>query len=117
MTFDPFSEIHETAYPPIRDLPGRFGVDSERTSAPYDHWLFRPSNEMSFAQDEPAHESANSLWRTAPRYEMWTSFANLALRLVSSGVSEADTERTFSMQKTWPAFMELDSRSRPWNRG
>jgi hypothetical protein len=99
MTFDPFSGIYETARPRIIDLAGRLGLDTEQMGARYDQWLFNPSKEISFARDEAAHESVNSLWRRAHRYEMWASFADRALRFVSSGVSEADAERILSMQK------------------
>jgi hypothetical protein len=85
--------------PPTREF-AIFQADLEY----HDHWLFRSPKEMPFALDEAAHESVNSIWR-------------IALRLVSSGVSEADAERILSMQKISPGFMELDSGCRPWNRG
>jgi hypothetical protein len=99
MAVDQVNGIYQTARPRIIELAGRLGLDPEHMGALYDLWLFGPPEEIPFALDEAAQGSVNSLWRIAHRYEKWTSFADLALRLVSSGVSEADAERILSMQK------------------
>jgi hypothetical protein len=56
--------------------------------------------------DEGVKESPNSMWRATDLYKRETVFADLALRLVSCVVSEADAERHFLIQKTLQAFTE-----------
>jgi phosphoribosylformylglycinamidine (FGAM) synthase-like amidotransferase family enzyme len=55
--------------------------------------------ETQFALHANVRESVNSLWRIAHRYEKRTVFAELAVRLIPSGVSEAGTDRALSMQR------------------
>jgi hypothetical protein len=38
------------------------------------------------------------IWRAVHRFEEWYALSELALRLVTCGMSEADAERLFSMQ-------------------
>jgi hypothetical protein len=99
MGFDPFSGIYEAARARILELAGRLGLDAEQMGILFDHWLLRSAEETPFVLDQAAHESVNCLWRIAHRYQMWAPFADLALRLISCGVSEADAERLLSLQR------------------
>ena len=42
----------------------------------------------------------NDLWRKAHMFSQWREFSDLAIRFISIGTSEADVERSFSLQKS-----------------
>lgn len=99
MAFDPYRRVYEMAHARIGDLAARLGSNPEETLTLFDSWLFDSAQENRFVLDPSARESVNSMWRIAHRYEKWSTFADLALRLISCGTSEADAERVLSMQK------------------
>jgi hypothetical protein len=98
MALEPFRAVYETARPRIVAFARNLGFAPKRTGSLYDRWIFHPPKEIPFTLDNAAPESANSLWRIAHRYEIGASFAVLAPRLISCGVSEADAEHVLSMQ-------------------
>jgi hypothetical protein len=106
--FDPYLSTWEIRGNRIAELARRLELNPEVMIILYNHWVFDPARDTQFVLDQSAKESVNSLWRVSHRYERWIAFADLALRLVSCGLSEADAERVLSMQKTSQVFMEYD---------
>jgi hypothetical protein len=99
MAFDPYRPVYEVAQARIGDLSIRLGLDPTETLSSHNHWLFDSAEKTTFVLDQSARESANFMLRIAHRYERWSNFTDLALRLISFGVSEADAERVLSIQK------------------
>jgi hypothetical protein len=63
--------------------------------------------EFYFVLDEDASKSASFMWRVAYRYERWTMPADLALRLISCGMSVAGAGRVLLMQKNITGFHRI----------
>jgi hypothetical protein len=60
-------------------------------------WLFGDPSRLPFRWD--IETDPNSIWRRAHLSEDWMKFTDLALRLISIGTSEADCERSLSIQR------------------
>jgi hypothetical protein len=76
---------------------------------------------LPFLLDLDLREDRNQIWRTAHRFEEWSSFSEMAVRLVTCGTSEADAERILSMQRniaglhgTRFGLSSMEARLREW---
>jgi hypothetical protein len=101
LRFHPYSvdDMYEVGMKSIRNLACRMEVDASVMTGLFQLWLFGTDEEIPFLGDCFLHDSPNEMWRVAHRYKQWSVFADLALRFVSCGTSEADAERILSMQR------------------
>jgi hypothetical protein len=53
--------------------------------------------EVPFLQYLDVGEEPNMTWQAVHRFEEWSALSELALRLVTYGTSETETERLLSM--------------------
>jgi hypothetical protein len=100
MKFHPYRLIWVIAPGGMAELARRSGLNSKAISILYNQWLFDSPRGAQFVLDEGAKELANFMWCIAHPDERLTGFADLALHVVSCGVSEADAEGVLSMHKT-----------------
>jgi hypothetical protein len=114
LEFNPYHSTWEIDRNRIAELARRLELNPEMMIILDDQWLFDPARNTRFVLDQSARELVNSLWCVTHRYDGWTVFADLALRLVSCRVSVVDAERVLSMQKILQVLMEHDLESGPW---
>jgi hypothetical protein len=74
-------------------------------------WLFLILDEVRFLFGSGALSSPDQIWRTAHRYDLWSKFSELGLRLLSGPASESDAERIFSRKRALRCSMDVDSGS------
>lgn len=89
---------HETAFREIERLGRIFGIDSMYLHNCFRSWLYEDR------RDTPTRfqigQSPDVIWRQVPAVKgEWREFAQIALRLVTIGTSEADCERALSRQR------------------
>jgi hypothetical protein len=104
METDPYAAVYERATVCITTLGQKLGLDPELVMTRMNSWLFAPLDEARVLLDSIALSSPDQIWRAAHRYDQWSGFAELALRLVSCSTSESDAERVLSMQKSIAAL-------------
>jgi hypothetical protein len=61
------------------------------------HWLFGEPDRLPFRS--VTEVDPNKIWRQVHLSEEWMRFAGMASRLISVGTSEADCERSLSIQR------------------
>jgi hypothetical protein len=98
MRSDAYCSTWEIAGCRIAEPASRLELNSEVITILFNQWLYDSAGDTQFVRDEGGKESTNPTWRVAHRYAKWTRFADLALRLISFRMSEADAERVLSMQ-------------------
>jgi hypothetical protein len=74
-------------------------LDMELIGATFDKWLFSHPDDIPFLFGRRSPTSVDDMWRIAHRHAGWEIMADLALRFISCGTSEADAERVLSMQR------------------
>ena len=89
---------HAVALAELTDMGRRLGVPPNEVEEKFRTWIYCPRS------DSPTRysvgESPNTIWRRVPAIsEDWRQFADVALRFVTMGTSEADCERSLSRQK------------------
>jgi hypothetical protein len=98
MEYDPYHDLYAVPTQYLRTFAANLGLDEPSTIALFDRWLFSAAPEVPFLQRLNGSEEPNMIWRAAHRFEEWSALSELALRIVTYGMSEADTERLLSMQ-------------------
>jgi hypothetical protein len=97
--YDPYHDLYVVATRYLRTFAANLGLDESSTIALFDRWLFSAAPEVSLLHHLDGSEEPNMIWRAVHRFEEWSALSELALRLVTCGMSEADTERLLSMQR------------------
>jgi hypothetical protein len=99
MVANQYGVVYEPAMLYITNLGKRLGSIPETLMAQLNTWLFASSDDCRFLLDVSVLISPDQLWGRAHRYEQWSQFSELALRLVSCPPSESDAGRTLSTQR------------------
>jgi hypothetical protein len=99
LQYDPYdtNSLYEIAVASIERLSDRMMVDKEMMKVMFRKWLFGDLKAVSFLNESP--ESVDDMWRIAHRLKEWRDFADLSLRFISCGTSEADAERILSLER------------------
>jgi hypothetical protein len=102
---DIYGKIYDIAQERILQLADRVAQKLQYDAAlpelkrRYDIWLFDPQTSVPFIGAPNPAVRAEQMWRMAHRHAGWEILADVALRIVSSGTSEADAERILSMER------------------
>lgn len=93
-----YNVTHGQAFAEIERLGNILGIDCNYLHKCFREWLYEDRNDTPTKYEQG--QSPNSIWRRVPAVDgHWRDFAQIALRLVTIGTSEADCERSLSKQR------------------
>jgi hypothetical protein len=101
LSFSVYRDLYTTAERFLVDYGRRIDPETRQSESVIrqfrDDWLFGDPNRLPFRWE--TETDPNLIWRRAHLSEEWMNFADLALRLISISTSEADCERSLSIQR------------------
>jgi hypothetical protein len=102
LDFSVYHEMYYTAEGILLDYDAR--IDPINHSSDYliqhfqQQWMFGDPDRLTFCWGADANP--NAIWHQAHLSEEWSRFAEIVIRLISVGTSEADCEHSLSTQRT-----------------